>query len=244
MIRTNEFPSESLTIDVSETDFGKEQLFDVRKQAAGLAHEIRNPLTTIKGFLELLKPSLSEIGRGEYAEIALDEIDRVNDIINQFLNEIKPITCQKELFSLNELLVNLVKLFESESKVKNIKLLTHLTEEEIQLYIDKNELKQVLINLIKNAIEAIEETDIHDGFIDIRTEVNNKHALIHIIDNGCGMTSDTINQLFMPFYTTKSMGTGIGLTICKDIIDQNQGHISITTDHHKGSKITISLPLH
>lgn len=244
MIRTNEFQRESLTIEIGETNLDKERLFDVRKHAAGLAHEIRNPLTTIKGFLELLKPSLSEMGRGEYAEIALDEIDRVNDIINQFLNDMKPIRHKKELLSLNEQLMTLVKLFESESKVKNIQLHTHLSEENIQVYIDKNELKQVLINLVKNAIEAIEESENPAGYIDIQTEIRDQQVFIHIIDNGCGMSYDTINQLFMPFYTTKTMGTGIGLAVCKEIIDHYQGHISISTDQNIGSKVSIALPLH
>ncbi len=243
MIKTNEFQSESLTIEIGETNFAKEQLFDIRKHAAELAHEIRNPLTTIKGFLELLKPSLRDMGRDEYADIALNEIERVNDIINHFLNDIKPNQCNKELLSINEILMNIVKLFESESKIKNIELLIDFSEEDIQISIDKNAFKQVLINLIKNAIEAIEENSTHTGFITIRTEKDEQQVFIHIIDNGCGMSSDTINQLFTPFYTTKTNGTGIGLSVCKDIIDYYKGNISIVTDQNKGSKFTVALPL-
>ncbi|WP_071395044.1 sensor histidine kinase [Bacillus tuaregi] len=244
MIRTNEFQSESLTIENNKTEFNHEHVADVKKQAAELVHEIRNPLTTIKGFLELLKPSFSELGKGEYAELALDELDRVNDLINQFLNEMKPSHVKKEYMALNQNLLHLIKLFESESKDKNIKLLTHFSEKEIHVYMDKNKLKQVLINLIKNAIEAIEEADNPAGSIDIQTEADEQHAFIHIVDNGCGMSSETINQLFRPFYTTKSMGTGIGLSVCKNIINHYHGNISIKTNQNTGSRITISLPLH
>jgi len=244
MIKTNEFQSESLTIEIGEPNFAREQLLDMRKHAAELAHEIRNPLTTIKGFLELLQPALGEMGRGEYAEIALNEIERVNDIINHFLNDIKPNQCHTELLSINKILINMAKLFESESKAKNIELLTEFSEEDIQIYIDKDALKQVLINLIKNAMEAIEQHGTHTGLIIIRTEIHEQQVFIHIIDNGCGMSSDTIHQLFTPFYTTKTKGTGIGLTVCKDIIDYYKGTISISTNQNKGSKITVALPLH
>jgi signal transduction histidine kinase len=243
MIKENKFYVEKLALGRMDTTINNDQLAKAEQLAAEMAHEIRNPLTTIKGFLQLIKPNLREIGKEEYADIVLEEIERVNEIIFEYLNLVKPLDNKKNLVSLNELVLHLVKLYESESIIKNIKLTTHLTEENLQVYIQEKEIKQVLINLIKNAFEAIEECDSQGRSIDIRTEVINKHAYIHIVDTGNGMSRETMNQLFTPFYTTKTRGTGVGLLISKEIVDKHKGNIYMTTAENKGSKFTIELPM-
>ena len=141
----------------------QEEVANLAKLTAAMAHEVRNPLTTIKGFLQLLKPHLTEINKEEYALIALDEIDRVNEIIYDFLNIVKPPQTKKTSSCINDLIIDIVKLYECESIIKNVKMITHLTSEKVLVNMNKNEIKQVLINLIKNGFEAIEEEQIDRG---------------------------------------------------------------------------------
>lgn len=243
MIKTNKFHVENSTMKQMDTSIDHDQLVKVEQLAAEMAHEIRNPLTTIKGFIQLIKPNLREIGKEEYANVVLDEIERVNDIIYDYLNLVKPLEKKKNFLSLNKMVLDLVTLYESEAIIKKIKLTTHLTEETTQVYVQEKEIKQVLINLIKNAFEAIEESNRQARLIDIRTEVINKHVYIHIVDTGSGMSNETVNRLFTPFYTTKTKGTGVGLLISKEIIDHHEGNIYMTTAENKGSKFTIELPM-
>ncbi len=134
-----------------------DQLATMGQLAAGIAHEIRNPLTTVKGFIQLIKPYLSEIGKEEYAAIAIDEIDRANEIIYEFLNAAKPSQNKKQLISVNKLIKDIIILFESEAILKDLEMETIYHCEDAKLYIDIKQIKQVLVNIIKNAIEAIEE---------------------------------------------------------------------------------------
>ena len=221
-----------------------EEVDDLAKLTAAMAHEVRNPLTTIKGFLQLLKPHLKDIDKEDYALIALDEIDRVNDIIYNFLNIVKSPYNNKTLSCLNDLIIHIVKLYECESIMKNVKMITHLSSEQVLVNINKNEIKQVLINLIKNGFEAIENHQSSGGEIEIITEVSGKNISVHIIDNGCGMSSETADQMFTPFYSTKSKGSGMGLPICYKIIREHLGQISFRTTKNTGTKFTIELPIY
>ena len=243
MIKTNKFYVEKSKMKQLDTSIDPDQLVKAKQLAAEMAHEIRNPLTTIKGFIQLIKPNLKEIGKEEYANVVLDEIERVNDIIYDYLNLVKPLDKKKSFLSLNNIVLDLVKLYESEAAIKKITLTTHLTKEITQVYVQEKEIKQVLMNLIKNAFEAIEGSDHPTRMIDIRTEVINQHAYIHIVDTGSGMSDETVNRLFTPFYTTKTKGTGVGLLISKEIMDHHEGNIYMTTAKDKGSKFTIELPI-
>ena len=117
--------------------------------------------------------------------------------------------------------------------------------DDIQVLVNEHELRQVLINLLKNAIEAIETSyNINGaGMISIQTEVSNLNAYIHVIDNGCGISNENMKKLFTPFFTTKEGGTGIGLSLCKEIINNNDGHLFASTIQKAGTKFTIEFPL-
>jgi signal transduction histidine kinase len=232
--------SSSFSLEPQKTE---EQYTMLGKQAAEIAHEIKNPLTTIKGFLQLIQPYLKDINKEEYATIAIDEIKRVDDILSSFLNAAKPMEEVNRVLNINEIVHHSAKLFESESIIKNIHLTTSLSNKNPHIIFNENKLKQVLINLIKNAFEAIEETQNGSGFIEVITEVAGINAQIHVIDSGCGMTNKIINQLFTPFFTTKDAGTGIGLSVCKQIIESYGGNISIASTKGTGTKITIALPI-
>ncbi|URM31384.1 GHKL domain-containing protein [Cytobacillus firmus] len=211
-----------------------------RQLAAALAHEIRNPLTTVKGFMELLKPYLIEIGKEQYAQIAIDEINRANDLIYEFLNASKPGLNKKTEIDINKLIQEMKISFDNQA---NINLSVNLCPGEPIIYGDSNKIKQLLINVIKNALEACEEAPAGEGKVCLNAKSNSRKAQIIIEDNGPGMTEETINRLFLPFYTTKEKGTGIGLSICRKIIEEHNGSIKVHSTLSQGSVFTIELPM-
>jgi signal transduction histidine kinase len=235
---------DGLIQQISETAIHSDHQATVAKLAAGIAHEIRNPLTTVKGFIQLLKPYLKDIGKDTYATIALDEIDRADEIIFQFLNAAKPQQKQKMKIQIDPIVREVVLLFESEAHLQNILIETHYNCEDSLVFLDGKQLKQVLINLIKNAMEAI---DTHDGpprgKLLISTMKQQGFAYITIEDNGMGMKEEILKNLFVPFFTTKKTGTGIGLSVCKQIIEDHGGDITVMSKHTEGTTFQIKLPL-
>jgi len=219
-----------------------EELLSYNQLAAGIAHEIRNPLTTVKGFMQLLRPYLEEIGKEIYVDIAIDELDRANKLIFDFLNASKPSQNMQTDVALNKLVQEMTLLFESEAILKKIDLGFALSVDEPVVTGDANQLKQVLHNIIKNAIEAI-LTNQQKGKIHLNVTVNGDKAYIMIEDNGCGMDEETLTSMYIPFFTTKQSGTGIGMSICKKIIDNHHGQINISSFPGKGTAFTIELPL-
>lgn len=230
--------------EIHESSLASDYMANVGQLAAGIAHEIRNPLTTVKGFIQLLKPYLHDIGKEQYAEIALEEINRANDIIYEFLNAAKPQENKKTAISLNKLIKEMTILFESEAHLQNINLSIQTSDAHPAVYGDSKQIKQVLVNILKNALEALQNGKIPDGRILIAAETNGKKACITVEDNGPGMTQKTIDQLFVPFYTTKENGTGIGLSICKKIIEEHGGSIIICSHPGEGTIFKIELPLY
>lgn len=222
-----------------------EHLATIGQLAAGIAHEIRNPLTTVKGFIQLIQPYLVDIGKEEYATIALEEIDRANEIIYEFLNSAKPKVNKKQIIHLQKLIKDTMMLYESEAILKNIDMEWSSVGEPTSLYLDAKQVKQVLVNLIKNAFEAIAEKANNDkGKILINTETLDGKAVIWIGDNGIGMKKETVDNLFVPFYSTKVEGTGIGLTVCKKIIEDHGGKITVSSTPKFGTTFRIELPIY
>lgn len=209
--------------------------------AVGIVHEIRNPLTTIKGFLQLLKPYLIEAGKEQYADVILDEINRTNEIVYEFLNSAKREINLSESISLNKILKDMVLLFESEAVLKNVAVITTLTNQDISLRIPANHLKQVLMNLMKNAMDAMVAS--HNRIIHISTNKDDLSASISMTDTGCGMTDEVIKSLFTPFYSTKEKGTGVGLCVCKQIIEDYGGSIHVNSIIGKGSTFIVTFPI-
>ncbi|MFT9597572.1 two-component system sensor histidine kinase NtrB [Mesobacillus sp.] len=201
--------------------------------AAGLAHEIRNPLTTIKGFIQLLQPDLQAAGKQEFADVALDELNRANSLLTEFLSVLKPASSEKKKISVNKLAASMFKLFSSESILKDIEIDIEIPDEEVYVLADENAIKQVLINLLKNAIEAVEGNRRNKG--SIKLVVNEDGGFIHVsvIDNGNGIDEYSLKKIFTPFYTTKTDGTGMGLVISKQIIENHGGEMTVTTQPFK-----------
>ncbi|MBP2239890.1 signal transduction histidine kinase [Cytobacillus eiseniae] len=220
-------------------------LENIHTLAAEVAHEIKNPLTSVKGFLQLLRPYLIEIGKEQYADIALDELNRAQTLIFDFLNAANPQRNKKKLVPLNKIINDIRLFYGDEASHQDILLNITLLESNPSIFADEMQIKQVLINLLKNAIDAINMKSIKtSGQIDLELAIEDQAIAIIFKDNGCGMSDETINNIFVPFYTTKQTGTGIGLPICKKIIEDHSGQIMIASLLGIGSTIKIHLPLY
>ncbi|MGG0719683.1 ATP-binding protein [Robertmurraya massiliosenegalensis] len=226
-----------------ELELHSSYLSNVGQLAAGIAHEIRNPLTTIKGFIQLIKPYLIEIEKEQYADIALNEIERANQILYQFLNAAKPKMNEQKKINVNELLKDIAILYEGEANLRNIKIETSLQPNIPSVLMEENQLKQVLVNMIKNAMEAIQASRRGEGKLLLTSERIKHSIVLSIKDNGCGLSQESIDKLFTPYYSTKMSGTGLGLSICKQIIHESGGNIEISSRLNEGTTFRIQLPL-
>ncbi|MGG3281955.1 ATP-binding protein [Paenibacillus solani] len=232
---------------IEQTAYQNDKLAMLGKISASIAHEIRNPLTSIRGFIQLLRPHLVSLGKDEYARIILTEIDRANDIIYEFLNSSKPSAPETKIVSVPSLLKEVVLLTESEALMKGCQINLHTNKTPPAfISVDVKQIKQVILNIIKNALDAIHEH--HDenenitGMIDISARDTGKHICIYISDNGGGMDQNTLNHLFNPFFTTKESGTGLGLSVSYSIIRNHGGSIAVDSQVGSGTEFVITFP--
>ncbi|WHX38594.1 ATP-binding protein [Mesobacillus sp. AQ2] len=209
--------------------------------AAGFAHEIRNPLTTIKGFIQLLKPELQSTGKQELADVALEEINRANSLLTEFLSVLKPTPAVKKRLPINGLIKKMKDLYTSEAILKGIDLSFELPDEELFIMAEENSIKQVLLNLLKNAMEAVEGSGRNDGAVKMIAGKDADFATISVIDNGSGIDEWSLKKIFTPFYTTKAEGTGIGLAISKQLIENHGGEMNVYNESSR-TIFKISLP--
>jgi len=228
---------------IEQTAFQNDKLAMLGKIAAAIAHEIRNPLTSIRGFIQLLSPYFQEIGKQEYSRIILSEIDRANDIIFEFLNSSKPSAPMKQRVLIEQLLKETSMLSESEALMKDCELICEVFDPCLAIAVDVKQIKQVLLNIIKNAMDAIQEKrDRGNGRIDISARREREYAVIGIKDNGKGMDRMTMNRLFDPFFSTKEEGTGLGLSVSYRIICNHGGTIHVESQLNEGTEFQIYLP--
>lgn len=218
-----------------------EKLSVVGELAAGIAHEIRNPLTSIKGFTQLVKESVENEKLHDYLTTTLDELNRLNEIVNEFMVIAKPDdNLQMKITNMNALITNVMNLMEPEAHLKSLEIKPRL-EGSFMVECDPNKIKQVLINILKNAIDATNNANDHITIV-LRAE-NESHYVIEIIDKGCGISKERQKHLFEPFFSTKEKGTGLGLMICKRIIAIHDGAINIKSAKGKGTNVKITLPI-
>ncbi|MHC0036875.1 ATP-binding protein [Pseudoneobacillus sp. C159] len=214
-----------------------EKLSIVGELAAGVAHEIRNPLTTIKGFVQLYKKENSSI---EFNDLLLNELERIETITSELLSLGKPQAIQLTRTNLLELVENTLELLRPQAYMSNIQFQLSYDASQFMITCEKNQLKQVFLNILKNAMEAMTS----GGNIEISLRKNNHNAcIISIRDYGCGIPEDLLPRLGEPFYTLKEKGTGLGLMICHKIIKQHHGAINYQSKIHEGTLVEITLPL-
>ena len=193
--------------------------------------------------MQLIKPYLKDIGKEQYAEVALTELNRVDELIYDYLHGAKPQSNLVQKTYLNKVVKNIAILYESKAIMKNIQILTYLSNQDVVLNIPVSPLKQVLINLMNNAIESIEESHAIDRKICISTQIDSLTATITIKDSGGGIADENIKNLFEPFFSTKEKGTGLGLSICKNIIEDHKGSIHVKSLLGKYTTFSVCLPI-
>jgi two-component system, sporulation sensor kinase B len=210
----------------------------ISQLAASVAHEVRNPLTTIQGFLQLMS-SEPQVHRNHknYIDISLKELNDAQSIINDYLSLAKPHTEGLSSINLSAEVKNAISLINSYSNIKDIRIESSIQD---TLYMDGNraELKQILVNIMKNGIEAMKD----NGLLTVRLYSNLGEIFIEIIDTGVGMTKEQINKVGTPFYSTKDKGTGVGLTISYQLVHSMKGKVAIESERGKGTKFTIRFP--
>lgn len=215
-----------------------EKLNVVGELAAGIAHEIRNPLTSLKGFIQLLRPSLTE--KKAYTDVMISELQRIEQIVTELLLLAKPQAVQFEKKNLRQLLEHVRTLLNTKAIMSNIGILLNYQCETAKIFCEENQLKQVLINLLKNAIEAMPS----GGEIFMEAEnIDEKSVCIRVIDQGCGIPENNLAKLGEPFYTTKQQGTGLGLMISQKIIREHGGSMQFISRENEGTTVEIKLPV-
>ena len=214
-----------------------DKLSAVGQLAAGVAHEIRNPLTTLIGFTQLMpeKPERMQ----EYCKIMYDELTRIRDIVNEFMSLSKPQVIRFQHQSVNTLLSDLIPIIQSAAILSNVDIHAELDEELPPVLVDANQLKQVFLNLMKNAIEAMPD----GGTLSIRTMMHRDLVYIRFTDTGIGIPEDKIRRLGEPFYTTKESGTGLGIMVSYRIIQAHGGRMYFTSQVGSGTSVHIELPV-
>jgi len=222
-----------------------EKMASLGQLAAGVAHEINNPLTGILLYSNLALERLDEKDLvRKYLESVLDDTSRCRGIVKNLLAYSRQANPAKEIFQANSLVEHSLNLMRDQELFLNIKLVKEMSGEMILIHADKNQLSQVIINLIMNAIDAMERK----GSLIFRTYRNkpDKKAYIEVSDTGCGIPKDSLTKVFDPFFTTKETGkgTGLGLSTSYGIVKENGGHISIKEMSSKGTTFLIELPLY
>ena len=227
-----------------------ENLASLTNLAASVAHEIKNPLGSISIHIQLIQKAVLKSRSTDqklpdekfienYLQIVNEEIERLNKIIVDFLFAVRPISASLELTDVVLLIKSFIPFFEPELEEQHISLETQLPDSAPLLNIDQKLFKQVLINLVQNAIAALHE----GGRIILSAKTTNDFFVIRVADNGIGMDEETVHRVFEPYFTTKSNGTGLGLTMVYKIIKEFSGDITVQSYPGEGTIFTISLPI-
>ena len=205
--------------------------------AAGVAHEVRNPLTVIKGFIQLFQ--INKEDQEKYFDLMLSEIERIEAILQEFLSIAKTDEISTEKKNIYQIFKNVVSLMNTKAIMTNIQVELYTNSKDIIIECSENQLKQVFINILQNSIEAMPD----GGRISIHIkEIGKDGIIISVIDKGIGIPEERIKRLGEPFYSTKEKGTGIGLMLSYKIIESHQGNISIMSEVGVGTTVTIYLP--
>jgi diguanylate cyclase (GGDEF)-like protein/PAS domain S-box-containing protein len=216
--------------------WNSEKLSVVGELAAGVAHEIRNPMTSIKGFFQLFQKGII---KQEYFDIVINEFIHVEEIITNFINLSKPQAIHLKNADIKQLLKEVKTLLEPEANLWNIQVSQEFDSDLPTIICDQNQLKQVFVHLFKNSMEALP----NGGNIHVKVSTKEKEVCIHIIDNGVGMSGERIQRLGEPFYSNKEKGAGLGLMLCFRIIREHNGTMIFKSKENQGTRVEVKLPL-
>jgi two-component system, sporulation sensor kinase E len=228
----------------AEKTIESERLNALTLLAAGVAHELGNPLNSLNIHLQLMERQTRKLKSNERdelqhsIEICRGEINRLDSIVTQFLRAIRPSRPQLQPENINAIVEGAVRFFSAEIEARDIVVETELRSDLPLLQLDRDQMKQAFYNVIKNSFEAMKRR----GILRIRTDMDESHVRVSFIDTGGGMSADTLSHVFEPYYTTKESGTGLGLLIVRRIVREHGGELAIASTEGKGLTLTIRLP--
>jgi signal transduction histidine kinase len=221
-----------------------ERLNALRLLAAGVAHEIGNPLNSLHIHLQLMERSVHKLHDAEKTElqqsidVARSEVDRLDSIVTQFLKAIRPSRPQLRPENVNTIVEEAVRFFAPELQDREILVEQELRSDLPLLQLDRDQMKQAFYNVIKNSVEAMHRR----GRLRIRTDLADTHVIVRFEDSGGGMSAENLSHVFEPYFTTKPSGSGLGLLIVRRIVREHGGELSIESSQGKGLILTIRLP--
>ena len=221
-----------------------ERLNALRLLAAGVAHEIGNPLNSLHIHLQLMERSVQKLHDGEKAEleqsidVARSEVNRLDSIVTQFLKAIRPSRPQLRPENVNIIVEEAVRFFAPELQDREIVVEQELRSDLPLLQLDRDQMKQAFYNVIKNSVEAMHR----HGTLRIRTDLADTHVIVRFVDTGGGMSAENLSRVFEPYFTTKASGSGLGLLIVRRIVREHGGELSIESSQGRGVTLTIRLP--
>jgi two-component system sensor histidine kinase HydH len=218
-----------------------QRLASLGRLAAGVAHEIRNPLSSIKGFATYFKQRYTNHPEDQQtADIMIQEVDRLNRVVGQLLEFARPITVNKQRISLPDLLKDSIKLIEEQAAAKGVSVQIQNAAGTDSAWGDPDRINQILLNLYLNAIDAMESGG--ELKVALSSNMANSEIYIKISDTGWGISPEHLPKIFDPYFTTKSTGTGLGLAIAHNIVDALGGKITVESVKQKGTTFTVALP--
>ncbi len=222
-----------------------DRLAAVGSLAAGVAHEIRNPLGSVKGLVQLLKEDLKDDDQKKlYAEVIVKEVDRLNKVVEELLSFARPDASELEAnfveVNINNVIEQTLLLAAHDSKKAKIQIVKQFSSDIPPVLADAKKLQQAFLNIIFNAFSAMED----GGDLTIKTDFNKSTKVLNVsfVDTGIGISEEGLKKIFDPFYTAKASGTGLGLTIAHQIISSHKGRIDVKSELGKGTTFAISLP--
>jgi signal transduction histidine kinase len=206
--------------------------------AAGIAHEIRNPLTTARGFLQLFAERLGSDTDKQFLTLTIQELDRIHQLVVDFMSLARPAESTYQPVNVAEVLRSTAEFIRPEALLRDVVLETVIPAGEVWVIGDERQLKQVLLNIAQNALQACTS----GGRVTLSLEASVYEVQLIVRDMGCGIPPHELDKVFQPFYTTKPTGTGLGLAISKRIVEEHRGSIEIDSTVGVGTTVTIRLP--
>ncbi len=222
-----------------------DRLVALGKMAAGVAHEVRNPLSSIKGFATLLGSKFKDGSQEhEAADLLVQEAERLNRSITELLNYARPTPLRKEAVDLGEIVDLGLKLISSDARVLGVKVSLDVEADLPAVSVDKDKINQVLLNLYLNGLQAMEHsTSAKELKVSVHHDVHDGMLVIEVQDTGSGIPPEDLDKVLDPYFTTKPDGTGLGLALAYKIIDEHKGIIRFSSSKGEGTTVSVSLPI-
>ena len=235
-----------------------ENMANLTNLAAGMAHEIKNPLGAISIHIQLIQKALKKARENQdvlpdkkfvenHIDVVNEEIEHLNKMITEFLLAVRPVKAVLELKDPSKLIENITTFFEPEFKKYNITVKVNLDASGKKILLDEKLFRDVILNLAQNSLAAIKSKDSSDdvsGCFMITSKIIDNRYVISVADNGCGMSPETVAKVFEPYFTTKANGTGLGMTMVYKIIKEFSGEITVNSQEGEGTEFVLQFPLH